>query len=323
MMDAMLEETAARILADRRHSRDALWATLEENGLTRVWVSESDGGFAMAPADGFGLIRLAGAFAAPAPLAETLAATWFLGEAGLRPPSGPMSFVIDGFQRGIPFGDSAAHIVRMRGKSVSLHSGQLPATMAGIGEDPLADASALNGSAIAMGETPSECGLLMAALARSAQICGALDAALTLTIGFAEQREQFGRSLSKFQAIQHLLSEMGAEAAAASAALDAAVATVAPGKALNHAAIAVAKCRASIAAGIVCEHAHQVHGAIGYTQEYELARLSRRLWRWREDFGGESYWASELGRAALSDAAPLWPKLADGALGPVQARPLS
>lgn len=103
---------------------------------------------------------------------------------------------------------------------------------------------------------------------------------------------------------------MAGESAAAIAALDAAVATVRHGAAFDHMAIAVAKYRTSLAAGIVAEHAHQVHGAIGYTHEYELGCLTRRLWQWREDFGGENYWATMLGKAALAQRGPLWPRIA-------------
>ena len=75
-------------------------------------------------------------------------------------------------------------------------------------------------------------------------------------------------------------------------------------------AVAIAQSRAGLAASIVGEHAPQIHGAIGYTEEYPLARLTRRLWQWRDDFGGESYWAGELGSAALRERTPLWPRLA-------------
>src|SRR3546814_6564454 len=57
--------------------------------------------------------------------------------------------------------------------------------------------------------------------------------------------------------------------------------------------IAAAKYRAGLAAGVVAEHAHQLHGAIGYTGEFGLARLNRRLWQWREDFGGEAFRSEE------------------------------
>lgn len=308
-MDPTLEQTAARIFADHRDSPDGAWSALEENGLTRLWVGETHGGFGMAPTEGFGLARLAGAQALPIPIAETLIASWLLTEAGLEPPPGRMSILIEGWQRGVAFGESADHVVRVRGRSLSLHRGPIASGVPAVGEDPVSDAGGLAPEVIATGQMSHDVALPLAALTRAAQMCGALGAALTLTLDFAEQRVQFGRTLSRFQAIQHLLSEIGVEVAAASAALDAAVATIHPGAPLDRQAVAVAKFRAGLAATIVCEHTHQIHGAIGYTQEYALARLTRRLWQWREDFGGESYWADELGRAVLRDGAPLWPKL--------------
>src|SRR3546814_3251217 len=74
------------ILSDLADSPESLWTALEDNGLTRVWAAEADGGFDLAPADGFGLMRLAGAHAAPVPLADTLMASWFLTEAKLPVP---------------------------------------------------------------------------------------------------------------------------------------------------------------------------------------------------------------------------------------------
>src|SRR3546814_14907408 len=70
--------------------------------------------------------------------------------------------------------------------------------------------------------------------------------------------------------------------------------------------------RAGLAAGVVAEHAHQLHGAIGYTGEFGLARLNRRLWQWREDFGGEAFWANEMGQGALAQPGPLWPQIVAG-----------
>src|SRR5690606_359996 len=95
-----------------------------------------------------------------------------------------------------------------------------------IGEDPLSFAGCLAGDVLAAAEMPHDIALPLAAITRAAQMCGAIDTVLKLTIEFAGQRTQFGRTLSKFQAIQHLLSEMGAEAAAAGAALDYAIATI-------------------------------------------------------------------------------------------------
>ncbi|ARR55150.1 hypothetical protein HY78_17730 [Rhizorhabdus wittichii DC-6] len=314
-MDRLLEETATRILSDLGDTPEALWTALEENGLTRLWTPEADGGFDMAAAEGFGLMRLAGAHAAAVPLADTLTASWFLTEAGLPVPPGPMGILIEGWQRGVAFGGTAAHVVRVRGRSVSLHRGGLRGSLVVVGKDGMAPAAGLPDACLAVGEMASDDGLLFAALARASQIGGALEAVLAMTIAFAEQREQFGRPLSKNQAIQHLLSEMGAEAAAVAGIVDAAVMKVRRGTALDRTTIAAAKYRAGLAAGIVAEHAHQVHGAIGTTDEYGLARFTRRLWQWREDFGGEPYWAGALGRAALAGSGPLWPRIVDGGLG--------
>ena len=48
---------------------------------------------------------------------------------------------------------------------------------------------------------------------------------------------------------------------------------------------------------------HQVHGAMGYTQEYDLHHYTRRLWAWRDALGNEHRWSALLG-AELAAPAP-------------------
>jgi len=45
--------------------------------------------------------------------------------------------------------------------------------------------------------------------------------------------------------------------------------------------------------------AHQVHGAMGFTEEFGLHRFTRRLWSWRSEFGGDAHWAARLGQMAV------------------------
>ena len=53
---------------------------------------------------------------------------------------------------------------------------------------------------------------------------------------------------------------------------------------------------------------HQVHGAIGFTQEYALHDLTRRLFAWRDDYGSGNDWAQRLGTQALNvERHELWP----------------
>jgi acyl-CoA dehydrogenase len=75
--------------------------------------------------------------------------------------------------------------------------------------------------------------------------------------------------------------------------------------------VASAKIRVGEAAGEGAAIAHQVLGAIGFTQEHVLHRYTRRLWAWRDDFGSESVWAVKLGHlVAAKGADVLWPMLA-------------
>ena len=129
------------------------------------------------------------------------------------------------------------------------------------------------------------------ALMRSIQMCGAMARVRDLAIQYAADRHQFGQPINRFQAVQHQLAELAAEAAAADAIV--ADASARP----TRSAVAAAKVITGRAAGRVATIAHQVHGAIGFTQEHELHRFTTKLWQWRDEFGTESDWAIDLGRS--------------------------
>lgn len=130
------------------------------------------------------------------------------------------------------------------------------------------------------------------AVALAAQIGGALQGALDLAVEYVTTREQFGRPLSKFQAIQMLAADLALETAAARSAANLGLAWLSDDPML---AASLAKCRASRAAGRGAAAAHQMHGAIGVTEEYPLHRLTACLWRWRDMTGGETKWAAVMG----------------------------
>jgi acyl-CoA dehydrogenase len=146
------------------------------------------------------------------------------------------------------------------------------------------------------------------ALARTMQMAGGLERVLDLSLQYVTEREQFGRPIAKFQAVQHNLAVMAAETAAAIRCADAAA------DALDRdddqrllLEIAAAKARVGEACGIVAELAHQAHGAMGFTYEHQLHHFSRRLWAWRDEYGAESFWQRRLGSAlAAAGADALW-----------------
>jgi len=167
-------------------------------------------------------------------------------------------------------------------------------------------------------EFPAACGYEQCqkfmALGRAALMSGAMVEVLGLTIEHANTRKQFGKPLGKQPAVQHQLALMAEYVAASSVAVDFAVRAWVkePAGEASWRAVATAKIRTGEAAGKVAEMAHQIHGAIGFTREYRLQDLTRRLWTWRDEAGTEAEWSLELGRRLIA-AGPgeLWPALTD------------
>ena len=148
------------------------------------------------------------------------------------------------------------------------------------------------------------------AFIRVAQAAGAMDAALAMSIDYVNTRQQFGKPLGKFQAVQQVLAIFATEAAAVNVAGAAAAAAL--DKAGGDAEVALfeiasAKLRTNKAIGQATSIAHQVHGAIGFTQEYDLHKLTGPLLDWRSDCGNDAYWADVLGgMTAKLGGAGLW-----------------
>ena len=131
-----------------------------------------------------------------------------------------------------------------------------------------------------------------------AEAVGAMERMHELTVDYLKVRKQFGVPIGKFQAIQQYLATMAGETAASRVAAEMAADSYdTPSFALT---VAAAKSRTGEAAETVGALAHQIHGAIGYTQEFALHHFTKRIWSWRDEFGTELDWTRELGRAALS-----------------------
>ena len=144
------------------------------------------------------------------------------------------------------------------------------------------------------------------ALGRVALMAGAMERIATLTVGYTNDREQFGKAVITFQAVAGLVVQLVEQAVAAATTARAAIA-LGDGAAFE---IGIAKQQTSAAATIVAKLAHQAHGAIGMTAEYELGDLTRRLWCWRHEYGTEWDWAVWLGEQVVAGGADrLWPRI--------------
>ena len=137
--------------------------------------------------------------------------------------------------------------------------------------------------------------LLMGSAVRSVEMAGALEAILALSVAYANERVAFERPIAKFQAVQHNLARLAGEVRPRSPR-PARPPTRSPRPTFDEAVFleaASAKIRVGEAAGEGAAIAHQVLGAIGFTQEHTLHRftapavLARRL-RQRELLGGRA-----------------------------------
>ncbi|MCX4095750.1 acyl-CoA dehydrogenase family protein [Nocardia sp. alder85J] len=297
-----------------------LWKTLADSGLALLTTPESAGGSGATVADSAVVLESAAAHAAPMPLAETdLLASWLLRTAGLPVPDGPLTAVYDPaltirdggvraqldrvpwarIAHAIVLADDHA-VVSVRTTDIQVEPG---ADLASDPRDRIVIDTDIDRAEI--GPAPGDIArsfLLRGALARSIQIVGAVTRALDLTVRHVGTREQFGRPIGKFQAVQAMVAEAAEAVAMARAATDFAVDTVTAGGFDDERAafaIAIAKVQASRAAPIVARIAHQAHGAIGFTLDHRLRHFTLRALAWRSEFGGPHYWERELGETVL------------------------
>lgn len=108
----------------------------------------------------------------------------------------------------------------------------------------------------------------------AAQALGIAQAAIDHSVSYAHEREQFGRPLARFQAIQFKLAEMSMRTEAARLLTLQAAYTKDQGR--RHTAdSARAKLMASTTAVYCAEEAVQIYGGNGYSKEYPVERLMR------------------------------------------------
>lgn len=126
-------------------------------------------------------------------------------------------------------------------------------------------------------ETALERGRAVASVALSAELLGAMQWALEATVAYAQQRQQFGRAVGSFQAVQQQCADMLLWVESARSAVYYAAWSLTAGAAEASTAVALAKAYTADAARETLERAIQVHGGIGFTWEHDLQRFYKRV----------------------------------------------
>jgi len=311
------------------------WQTVEDLGLPSALLNEEAGGFGMDRSQSLELLKLAGYFAVPLPLAETMLANMRLSEAGFTVGAGVAVIAL-------PCESKPLNLVR-QSSGWSL-SGEVPnvswgrrAERAGIPchyrdelflvevprdawrvvqrhgidgaplDNLLLDAS-LPDEAVMQCTRGLDTFIADDAAIQVLLMAGALQRVLELTVQYAGERAQFGKPLAKFQIIQQSLALLASQACAANAAADLVIRALSGEGDLM--SVAIAKSRAGEAAGICCGLAHQLHGAMGFTSEHRLHFFTKLLWTCRDRGGNEAYWSRRIGQQlAQVEAEQLWPYL--------------
>ncbi|WP_425046765.1 acyl-CoA dehydrogenase family protein [Primorskyibacter sp. S87] len=128
-----------------------------------------------------------------------------------------------------------------------------------------------------------------ATLAICAEALGLMESIRELTTDYLKTRKQFGKSIGKFQALQHRMADVLIEIEQARSAvinlaghLDSAAET-------RDTHVSATKNLIGNAAKLVAEESIQMHGGIGMTEEYELGHLAKRLIMVDHRFGDAIY----------------------------------
>ena len=333
----------ARIVADQWTNGEGLqgvhwpertWQALMDAGLIWVGIDVDKGGSGGTLMDVCEVLWQLGASGVPAPVAETgLLAGWLLAEADAPLPKGLATFALssenDRMTRSggkwsmtahlarVPWADQAASIVSVCGSDdgdqmVILNHSDFHITpgrnLAGEPRDLVVVDATLGCDQVIQLPTRLDRGTMerRGALSRAVLMAGAMEQIASLTVRYTNEREQFGKPIITFQAVANLVVQVVEYATAAGAATRAAI-LAGPESPFE---VAVAKQQTNELSGIVASLAHQAHGAMGMTAEYELGNLTRRLRSWRQEYGSERYWSQWLGNYVVTGGPDnLWPRI--------------
>ena len=281
------------------HAAD-VWARLGETGVLGMLVPEADGGLGGTEVDLVLLLVEIGRAGVPGPVLEhaAVAAPALAGTewaAGVADGSVVATAHLDG-----------PHLVHGRVADVVVtDEGVLRAD-----DCELTDLDAIDGGRRLhridgrVGATPLP-GLDVAlahdrgALAAAAVLVGTAERMLDLAGEHARTRRQFGQPIGAFQAVKHLMADALLAVDFAKPAVERAawsVATCQPDRARD---VSMAKALASEAARRTARSTMQVHGAMGYTWEYDLQLFMKKAWALAGAWGDPSFHRRRVADAVL------------------------
>ncbi|MGW0420451.1 acyl-CoA dehydrogenase family protein [Streptomyces sp. NPDC003015] len=263
----------------------ALWSRIAEAGVFALAVPEAYEGLGPRPLElALAFVEL-GRHAVPGPLVETVTAATLLASPD---DTGPAKRLLPALAAGETMatvarapgyaldGEAAGIRLALTAEGLRLAPGHGPVRPS---LDPARRLTPLDpGGELLTAHPPTAAALTIARLTTAAQALGTGLALLDRTVSYVKQRTQFGAPIGSFQAVKHQLADAKIALEFARPLLFGAALT------MTEEDVAAAKVTACEAAYRTARTALQLHGAIGYTAEYDLslwltkARALRTAW---------------------------------------------
>jgi alkylation response protein AidB-like acyl-CoA dehydrogenase len=139
----------------------------------------------------------------------------------------------------------------------------------------------------------------IACVALAAEMAGAMQRVLEITVEYAKTRKQFGKPIGQFQAVQHHCADMLVLTESSCSAACYAAWALQEGAPGAHTAVSIAKAYASDACREVINRGIQVHGGMGFTWENDLHLYYRRAKASEIAFGDAAFHRERIARAVV------------------------
>jgi alkylation response protein AidB-like acyl-CoA dehydrogenase len=143
----------------------------------------------------------------------------------------------------------------------------------------------------------------IACVALAAEMAGAMQRVLEVTVEYAKTRKQFGKPIGQFQAVQHLCADMVVLTESSRSAACYAAWALQEGAPGARTAVSVAKSYASDACRETINRGIQVHGGMGFTWENDLHLYYRRAKASEIAFGDAAFHRERIARAVVDASA--------------------
>jgi alkylation response protein AidB-like acyl-CoA dehydrogenase len=138
--------------------------------------------------------------------------------------------------------------------------------------------------------------LARGAVLRAAETAGAGERMLEMAVAYAMERNQFGKAIGSYQAVQYLCTDVGIESHLTGLLARRAAWLIDAGQHYER-AVAAAKLYASRAAAHMAHQAHEVFAGLGFMMEHDLHLLTRHAKHWEHDLGDVRHHSEDLVRA--------------------------